>query len=162
MRPPPLVHRDAVGVLSAHGDSVRGPAMSVDERELLKCSFCGKSQKQVKKLISGPGVYICDECIDLCNEIIAEELSGGEEEREQEPPWTGEGARQVEVTEPVQESEVNVIVPVQPIVDLLRSAGVELSTASVRPEAQVTVSTRPNGPHHHMGSFHSWDGLRGL
>ena len=42
--------------------------------ELLKCSFCGKSQKQVKKLIAGPGVYICDECIDLCNEIIAEEL----------------------------------------------------------------------------------------
>ncbi len=43
--------------------------------ELLKCSFCGKSQKQVKKLIAGPGVYICDECIDLCNEIIEEELS---------------------------------------------------------------------------------------
>ena len=38
--------------------------------DLLKCSFCGKSQKQVKKLIAGPGVYICDECIDLCNEII--------------------------------------------------------------------------------------------
>ena len=43
--------------------------------ELLKCSFCGKSQNQVKKLIAGPGVYICDECIDLCNEIIDEELS---------------------------------------------------------------------------------------
>ncbi|NEM07918.1 MULTISPECIES: ATP-dependent Clp protease ATP-binding subunit ClpX [Geodermatophilus] len=43
--------------------------------DLLKCSFCGKSQKQVKKLIAGPGVYICDECIDLCNEIIEEELS---------------------------------------------------------------------------------------
>jgi ATP-dependent Clp protease ATP-binding subunit ClpX len=43
--------------------------------ELLKCSFCGKSQKQVKKLIAGPGVYICDECIELCNEIIEEELS---------------------------------------------------------------------------------------
>ena len=43
--------------------------------ELLKCSFCGKSQKQVKKLIAGPGVYICDECIDLCNEIIEEELT---------------------------------------------------------------------------------------
>jgi ATP-dependent Clp protease ATP-binding subunit ClpX len=41
---------------------------------LLKCSFCGKSQKQVKKLIAGPGVYICDECIELCNEIIEEEL----------------------------------------------------------------------------------------
>ena len=43
--------------------------------ELLKCSFCGKSQKQVKKLIAGPGVYICDECIELCNEIIEEELT---------------------------------------------------------------------------------------
>lgn len=43
--------------------------------DLLKCSFCGKTQKQVKKLIAGPGVYICDECIDLCNEIIIEELS---------------------------------------------------------------------------------------
>lgn len=42
--------------------------------EQLKCSFCGKSQRQVKKLIAGPGVYICDECIDLCNEIIEEEL----------------------------------------------------------------------------------------
>jgi ATP-dependent Clp protease ATP-binding subunit ClpX len=42
--------------------------------DLLKCSFCGKSQKQVKKLIAGPAVYICDECIDLCNEIIEEEL----------------------------------------------------------------------------------------
>ncbi len=47
--------------------------------ELLKCSFCGKSQKQVKKLIAGPGVYICDECIDLCNEIIEEELAEGTE-----------------------------------------------------------------------------------
>jgi len=46
-----------------------------DGGELLKCSFCGKSQKQVKKLIAGPGVYICDESIDLCNEIIEEELS---------------------------------------------------------------------------------------
>ncbi|MDR0783285.1 MAG: ATP-dependent Clp protease ATP-binding subunit ClpX [Propionibacteriaceae bacterium] len=47
-----------------------------ESSELLKCSFCGKSQKQVRKLIAGPGVYICDECIDLCNEIIDEELSG--------------------------------------------------------------------------------------
>ena len=45
--------------------------------DLLKCSFCGKSQKQVTKLIAGPGVYICDECIDLCNEIIEEERSDG-------------------------------------------------------------------------------------
>jgi ATP-dependent Clp protease ATP-binding subunit ClpX len=47
----------------------------IGDSDLLKCSFCGKSQKQVKKLIAGPGVYICDECIDLCNEIIEEELS---------------------------------------------------------------------------------------
>jgi len=47
----------------------------IDGADLLKCSFCGKSQKQVKKLIAGPGVYICDECIDLCNEIIEEELA---------------------------------------------------------------------------------------
>jgi ATP-dependent Clp protease ATP-binding subunit ClpX len=44
-----------------------------DSNEQLLCSFCGKSQRQVKKLIAGPGVYICDECIDLCNEIIDEE-----------------------------------------------------------------------------------------
>lgn len=46
-----------------------------DSPELVKCSFCGKSQKQVKKLIAGPGVYVCNECIDLCNEIIDEELN---------------------------------------------------------------------------------------
>ena len=46
-----------------------------DEKGQLKCSFCGKSQDQVKKLVAGPGVYICDECIELCNEIIEEELN---------------------------------------------------------------------------------------
>jgi ATP-dependent Clp protease ATP-binding subunit ClpX len=49
-------------------------ARPTDSNEQLLCSFCGKSQRQVKKLIAGPGVYICDECIDLCNEIIDEEL----------------------------------------------------------------------------------------
>jgi ATP-dependent Clp protease ATP-binding subunit ClpX len=57
-----------------------------DTGELLKCSFCGKSQKQVKKLIAGPGVYICDECIDLCNEIIEEELTDTSELRFDELP----------------------------------------------------------------------------
>ncbi len=57
-----------------------------DTGELLKCSFCGKSQKQVKKLIAGPGVYICDECIDLCNEIIEEELAATSELRFNELP----------------------------------------------------------------------------
>ncbi|MHB8341339.1 MAG: ATP-dependent Clp protease ATP-binding subunit ClpX [Mycobacteriales bacterium] len=57
-----------------------------DGGDLLKCSFCGKSQKQVKKLIAGPGVYICDECIDLCNEIIEEELSESTELKWDELP----------------------------------------------------------------------------
>ena len=45
-----------------------------ESSDMPKCSFCGKSQRQVIKLIAGPGVYICDECIDLCNEIMEEEL----------------------------------------------------------------------------------------
>lgn len=57
-----------------------------DGGDLLKCSFCGKSQKQVKKLIAGPGVYICDECIDLCNEIIEEELTETSELKLEELP----------------------------------------------------------------------------
>jgi ATP-dependent Clp protease ATP-binding subunit ClpX len=57
-----------------------------DGGDLLKCSFCGKSQKQVKKLIAGPGVYICDECIDLCNEIIEEELAETPELKLEELP----------------------------------------------------------------------------
>ena len=46
-----------------------------ESADLLKCSFCGKSQKQVQQLIAGPGVYICDECVELCNEIIEERLA---------------------------------------------------------------------------------------
>src|SRR5881296_1245191 len=53
----------------------RTVARASEGNEQLLCSFCGKSQRQVKKLIAGPGVYICDECIDLCNEIIDEELT---------------------------------------------------------------------------------------
>jgi ATP-dependent Clp protease ATP-binding subunit ClpX len=60
------------------------------DSDLLKCSFCGKSQKQVKKLIAGPGVYICDECIDLCNEIIEEELSETSELKLDELPKPAE------------------------------------------------------------------------
>jgi ATP-dependent Clp protease ATP-binding subunit ClpX len=61
-----------------------GPLREVglEKRETLSCSFCGKSQKEVKKLIAGPTVYICDECIGLCNDIIAEEIAG-DEKREQ-------------------------------------------------------------------------------
>ena len=60
--------------------------------DLLKCSFCGKSQKQVKKLIAGGGVYICDECIELCNEIIEEELGAAQaaEEKEDKLPRPSE------------------------------------------------------------------------
>ena len=61
-----------------------------DGGDLLKCSFCGKSQKQVKKLIAGPGVYICDECIDLCNEIIEEELADSDEVKLDELPKPAE------------------------------------------------------------------------
>ena len=53
-------------------------ATTHDSANLLKCSFCGKSQQQVRKLIAGGGVYICDECIELCNEIIEEELAGAQ------------------------------------------------------------------------------------
>jgi ATP-dependent Clp protease ATP-binding subunit ClpX len=56
----------------------RGEAGVVEKRESLACSFCGKSQKEVKKLVAGPTVYICDECIGLCNDIIAEEIAGEE------------------------------------------------------------------------------------
>ena len=67
------------GIYCAEGDQI--VARASDGGDLLKCSFCGKSQKQVKKLIAGPGVYICDECIDLCNEIIEEELAEGPQRR---------------------------------------------------------------------------------
>ncbi len=56
------------------------------ESEHLKCSFCGKTQRQVKKLIAGPGVYICDECVDLCNEILEEELDAEREVKLEELP----------------------------------------------------------------------------
>jgi ATP-dependent Clp protease ATP-binding subunit ClpX len=55
-----------------------------ESADLLKCSFCGKSQKQVQQLIAGPGVYICDECVELCNEIIEERLSESSEEASHE------------------------------------------------------------------------------
>ncbi|MDR0366821.1 MAG: ATP-dependent Clp protease ATP-binding subunit ClpX [Bifidobacteriaceae bacterium] len=62
------------------------PRISDGAADLLKCSFCGKSQKYVRKLIAGPSVYICDECIDLCNEIIAEEAPGGAKQMVAELP----------------------------------------------------------------------------
>src|SRR5512133_3205596 len=61
---------------------LEGTETILEKRETLCCSFCGKSQKEVKKLIAGPTVYICDECIGLCNDIIAEEIAG-EEKRDQ-------------------------------------------------------------------------------
>lgn len=61
-------------------------ATTHDSANLLKCSFCGKSQQQVRKLIAGGGVYICDECIELCNEIIEEELAGAQKQAGAEDP----------------------------------------------------------------------------
>src|SRR5690554_4514049 len=57
-----------------------------DDRNQLKCSFCGKTQEHVKKLIAGPGVYICTDCIELCNEIIEEEFADGLDETLQSIP----------------------------------------------------------------------------
>ena len=57
------------------------PNFEEDEKLLVRCSFCGKTQDQVKKIVAGPGVYICDECINLCHEIVVEEL-GAEPEVE--------------------------------------------------------------------------------
>ena len=57
-----------------------------DEDKLLYCSFCGKNQNEVRKLIAGPSVYICNECIDLCNDIIKEEISETSEEEEEHFP----------------------------------------------------------------------------
>lgn len=75
--------------MKAGGSQAKGKHLVArigDGGDLLKCSFCGKSQKQVKKLIAGPGVYICDECIDLCNEIIEEELAESSEVRWEDLP----------------------------------------------------------------------------
>ena len=71
-----LEDRRSAPTPSSHGieEEQRSMFRFGDEKGQLKCSFCGKSQEQVRKLIAGPGVYICDECIELCNEIIEEEL----------------------------------------------------------------------------------------
>ena len=61
-------------------------ARTSDGAEVFKCSFCGKSQKQVERLISGPGVYICEECIELCNEIIAEEIQAAAPAEQEQAP----------------------------------------------------------------------------
>ena len=57
-----------------------------NEDKLLYCSFCGKNQNEVRKLIAGPSVYICNECIDLCNDIIKEEISEASEDEEEDFP----------------------------------------------------------------------------
>ncbi|MDN6302046.1 MAG: ATP-dependent Clp protease ATP-binding subunit ClpX [Brachybacterium sp.] len=61
-------------------------ARTSDGSDVFKCSFCGKSQKQVERLISGPGVYICEECIELCNEIIAEEIQAAQPTTQEQAP----------------------------------------------------------------------------
>src|SRR6188474_1920393 len=82
-----MTHRPPGGCETREGIDV---ARIGDGADLLKCSFCGKSQKQVKKLIAGPGVYICDECIELCNEIIEEELADTAELKLDELPKPAE------------------------------------------------------------------------
>lgn len=67
----------------------------------LKCSFCGKSQEQVRKLIAGPGVYICDECVDLCNEILDEELYEGNATPAQAAPARREQASEKRPPKPI-------------------------------------------------------------
>src|ERR1044071_2285242 len=62
------------GAFTRYGDEMAGKNVGTKDNQTLCCSFCGKSQKEVKKLIAGPTVYICDECIGLCNDIIAEEI----------------------------------------------------------------------------------------
>jgi ATP-dependent Clp protease ATP-binding subunit ClpX len=66
-----------------------------ESADLFKCSFCGKSQKQVQQLIAGPGVYICDECVELCNEIIEERMA--EAATASSPTSTSEAARDLRV-----------------------------------------------------------------
>ncbi|HEY9854639.1 MAG TPA: ClpX C4-type zinc finger protein, partial [Stenomitos sp.] len=61
-----------------------------DNKGQPKCSFCGKTQEQVRKLIAAPGVYICDECVDLCNEILDEELYDNQRNAETPPMELGE------------------------------------------------------------------------
>jgi ATP-dependent Clp protease ATP-binding subunit ClpX len=56
------------------------------DEKLLYCSFCGKSQHEVRKLIAGPSVFICDECVDLCNDIIREEINEKGEDSERKLP----------------------------------------------------------------------------
>src|ERR1044071_1845372 len=67
------------GAFTRYGDEMAGKNVGTKDNQTLCCSFCGKSQKEVKKLIAGPTVYICDECIGLCNDIIAEEIEKDEQ-----------------------------------------------------------------------------------
>ena len=60
--------------------------MSNEDKKQMKCSFCGKGQNVVRKLIAGPGVYICDECINICTSILEDEFDFPEEEEYQEAP----------------------------------------------------------------------------
>ena len=69
---------------------------SADSDKLLYCSFCGKSQNEVRKLIAGPSVFICDECVDLCNDIIREEV---------QEAWALEICKEDDATVPVRARE---------------------------------------------------------
>ncbi len=82
---------------SSHEERLQWPDAS-DGNDQLLCSFCGKSQRQVKKLIAGPGVYICDECIELCNEIIDEELAAPAALRPRQPAQAARDLRRSSTT----------------------------------------------------------------
>ena len=81
-----MKHAHRFTISAFPNESRRSVTRIGESGDLLKCSFCGKTQKQVKKLIAGPGVYICDECIDLCNEIIEDELTEATSEGLKELP----------------------------------------------------------------------------
>ena len=72
------------------GDSNDGTGNNNDINRMLYCSFCGKSQNEVKKLIAGPSVFVCDECVELCNDIIREEIQENDQEAELQLPVPSE------------------------------------------------------------------------
>ena len=75
--------------------SKESPGSGDDSGKLLYCSFCGKSQHEVRKLIAGPSVFICDECVDLCNDIIREEVQeAGSDDKQDRLPVTSGNQRQ--------------------------------------------------------------------
>ena len=108
-------------------------ARATDGNEQLLCSFCGKSQRQVKKLIAGPGVYICDECIDLCNEIIDEELAAPPTfELESFKGELRDAARQLQAAGVAAQAVEKAGNPAATIIETAESGGYDLVVVGVR------------------------------